>query len=332
MASGLSSAHADDASEISAGPTSAQEAKILWQDGKNAFDHGMDEDAIPKLERFVARYPGYPQYLEARHVLAQAYLRLHEPDKARPELKAFIQARGKSPSAVLARNELCRADLELKLYSEALLTADETVKLATASGDRAHQAEALTLRARAQIGLGQDARATDSLASALKALPTPAPSPLLGDARALELELKLRHCARFPSDGKLEEAQVRDQLGRRGACLMDSLLLFKNVLLAGDAASGDESEARVSQAYASYWENCLHPPTPPPIRPKDRDARQLKTYFRELAVVLEEDCRQKIRQGQDLIQSWKSAGSSGPHMPSMEDALKKASSELEKLK
>lgn len=322
-------AHADDGSQITAGPTSAQEAKILWQDGKSAYDHGMDEDAIPKLERFVARYPGYPAYLEARHVLAQAYLRQREPAKAKTELKAFIQAQGKSGAAVIARNELARADLELKLYSEALLTANETIKITTASGARTRLAEALTLRARAQLGLNQDKRATDSLVSAIQALPTPAPAQLSGEARELKLELKLRHCDKFPSDEKLEEAQVRDQLGRRGSCLLDSLILFKNVLATEDASSCEDSQGRISQAYASYWEKCVHPPGPPAIRPKDRDARQLKTYFRELAVVLEEDCRQKIHQGQELIQSWRSGGSAGPRM---EDALKKASAELEKLK
>ena len=62
-------------------------------------------------------------------------------------------------------------------------------------------------------------------------------------------------------------------------------------------------------------------------RAKDRDAQQLKTYFRELAVVLEEDCRLKIRQGLELVSGWGTAVSVGAR-----DSLKKTTAELEKLK
>ena len=348
-------AQADEPSQLSAGPVSSEEAKILWQDGKKAYDQGQDEDAISRLERFVARYPGYPQYFEARHILARAYLRQHAPEKAKAELKDLVNApgaQGKSLEALQARAELCRADLELKQYSEALLTADELVKITadevvrvtknlevrlTSDAD-VREAEALMLRARAQIGLDQDARAESSVASALKLLPNPAQGQvwvqIASEARQVQVELKLRHCAKFPSSEKLEEDQVRNQFGRRGTCLLDSVNLFKNVLTLGDNASSESTGQILSLAYASYWERCQHPPSPPPVHPKDRNAQQLKTYFRELAVVLEEDCRQKIHQGLELINSWKgdSPTSRIALSAQAEDTLRKASAELEKLK
>lgn len=311
--------------DTSTGPVSAEEARVLWKDGKDAYDHGMDEDAIPRLERFVARYPGYPDYLEARHVLARAYLRQHEPAKAKAELKSFIQGAGPTPEALQARCELTRADLELKLYSEAVLTANETLKLALKAANRDRRTEALILRARSQMGLNQDTRAEASISSALEMLPV-APA-LEGQLRVVILDLRLRQCARFPSPGKLEEAQVRDQLGRRGSCLLDSLVLFQKVLGTADAPAMDQGEEKLAQGYASYWEKCQQPPAPAPVKPKDRDAQQLKTYFRELAVVLEEDCRQKIHQGLDLMNVWGASVSVGAR-----DTLKKATAELEKLK
>jgi hypothetical protein len=319
---------AGDSSAVTAGPTSDEEAAVLWKDGKSDFEHGLDEDAIPKLERLVARYPGYPGFIEAHRMLARAYLRTGQPAKAKPLLQAYIQGQGHSRSALEARLELARAELGLKLYSEALLVSVEATKLAAKAGASAAdiRAEALMLRARAQMGLGQDDRASSSVRSALTALPSPAPSPLAAAVRETSLKLKLRGCARFPSRGKLTEGQVRDQLGRRGACLHGALLQFKEVLATGDTTTCDLAQSEISEAFASYWKKCRNPPPPPPVKPKDRNAQQLKTYFRELAVVLEEDCRRQITEGRSMLTGWEAPES---HVPGTAlDALKKASKDL----
>ena len=142
----------------------------------------------------------------------------------------------------------------------------------------------------------------------------------------LEIELKNRQCAKFPSAGRPDEAQVRDQLNRLGDCLLESLLIFRQALADGDGPSAEEAQEEMGSAYASYWEKCQHPPAPPPTTPKDRTARQLEAYFRELAVVLNQDCRQKIHQGLDLMNGWTSTTPEATV-----DSLKKTRTTLEKL-
>lgn len=310
-----------------AGATSPEEGALLWKDAQVDFGRGLDEEAIPKLERFVARYPGFTGYLDAHRMLGRAYLRSGQPAKARPLLKAFVQARGKTVSALEARLELSRADLELGKHSEALLTANETIQIAASRELRGIRAEALLARARAQLGLGQDKRASASADAALSTAPPPRPPRLLGQAKDLQLRISIAKCARFPSKGKLGEAQVRDQLSRRGTCLLHALLGYREVLQADHAPASESATEQVTQAYASYWDKCRNPPLPPPIHPKDRNENQLKTYFRELSVVLEESCRQNIRKGRELLAGWETTLS-----PRSSDSLKKASAHLEILK
>jgi tetratricopeptide (TPR) repeat protein len=329
----VASAGADTEPTSSSGPVSAEEGALLWKDGSAAFERGADAEAIPMLERFVARYPGYPGYVDAKRMLGRAYLRTQAPEKARAPLKAFILARGKTLEALQARLELARADLELKRFSEAVLTADEAIRISSAPAfaDRKElKAEALALRAIAQLELGQGKRSEASARTAIAAVSESAVGhrpQILGEAKNVLLTLKLKQCARFPSSGKLAEAQVRDQLARRGICLHDALLTFREVLQTEHPLSLDRAVTQTTKAFASYWEKCRNPPAPPPIRPKDRSAQQLKTYFRELSVVLEEDCRQKIRQGRELLAGWDASTAANASSP-----LKRAISGLEPLK
>lgn len=182
------------------------------------------------------------------------------------------------------------------------------------------------LRGRAQAGLKQYRRAQESSEAALRTLPASSDPRLAGELKNFALKLKLKRCSDFPSAGRLEEAQVRDQLGRRGTCLHDALLDYREVLEKGDSMQAEAAQEQVLQAFASYWKKCKNPPAPPPVRPKDRNARQLKTYFRELAVVLEEDCRSKIRQGSQILRGWEDASRGAAT-----DLLKKAAAELEKI-
>src|SRR5262249_50706239 len=136
-----------------------------------------------------------------------------------------------------ARVDLARAQLLLQRYHEAYLTSREM--LDPQKGRPPLPVElrvwALSLKARALAGLGRDDRAQEAVDSAkpdLQSLPQTAFETI--DARAglarIELILKYRRCARFPSPEPLGEAQVRDQISRRGLCLLEALPAFRTAL------------------------------------------------------------------------------------------------------
>ncbi len=292
-----------------AGPASDEEARILWVDGKKAMDEGRYDQAIVPLERLVARYPGYPGFIESRLLLGKALLQQGRPKDAQPYLKDYIQDQGTSAEAIRARLLLIRTRLALGEYNEALLGAIEVSRWVNNKPELL--AETLLLKARAQIGLKQDMRAESTLDSAKKTLTDQMPASLRTEAFAAGLKLKLLACAKFPSAGPLDESQIRDQLDRRGTCLLQSLLIHRQALAAGDMALARLAQSELTQAARNYSHTCSNPPPPPPITigpdktRKTRTAQQVKTYNREMSVVLEQDCRAKLKQGYDLTQGWK---------------------------
>lgn len=288
---------------VEQGPTSDEEARVLWSDGQADAQAARWDEAIPKLERFVARYPAYPGANEASLLLARAYLQTRRPAQAKPLLKDFVMTHPKSAEGMQARILLIRTRLALQELTEALLGCQEIEKFSikTLPSDSPIRAEALLLKSKTLVGLKKDRPAQQALGDGLKLI-TPASAPALrGEGQTTRLELKLLECAKFPSSGPLDEGVVRHQLDRRGTCLLESLQLARETSQIGYLPSTQVSAGLVSHAFADYLVSCQHPPAPPKLKPKDRDPQQRETYFKELRTLLAQDCRKKVAQAVDLL-------------------------------
>src|SRR5690242_3498514 len=62
----------------STGPTSRQDADIVWKEGREAFDRGDFDTAAFQLQRLVDRYPGERGYLDAHLILGKCRIELKE--------------------------------------------------------------------------------------------------------------------------------------------------------------------------------------------------------------------------------------------------------------
>jgi tetratricopeptide (TPR) repeat protein len=277
-------------SATSTGPVSEEEARVLREDGLDAYNHGRYRDALPLLRRYVDRYPGQPQYIEIKLALAGTFVALKQPREALAVLKGFADSLPRGDQQYGARLMAARAQLQAGQLQEAL---QSTQSLARETGlPPALQAANLLVQARALIALNEDARAEQSLASAIALSPGGA-SALQGAAET-GLDLKLRQCARLPGPPPLEEANARDQYARRGDCLLEGLLL---VLKEPSPAL----EGHWIAAWRNYREAVRKPPPPPRLVPRDRDARQKRTYARELALALMQDLRARARHAIELM-------------------------------
>jgi hypothetical protein len=263
------------------GPTSAEEARVLREDGLAAYQHEEWAKALPFLRRYVDRYPGQPQYAEMKVALARTYLGLRRPEDSLKALHGFVEALPEGSLRTDARVLTARAQLQAHHYPEALLSAQT---LSREDGlPPAAQMESLGIQARALIALSEDSRAEIALASLRKLDPTRT------EGYSIELELKLRQCAKFPGPPPLEEAATRDQLARRGDCLQEALLIARKApepLLLNSWIAG----------WRNYREAIRRPPPPPGLRPHDRDRAQKRAYARELSFALKQDLRARARQ------------------------------------
>src|SRR6185503_6819032 len=84
-------------SGTSNGPVSAEEGRILWQDGRKAFNEGNYKDAVSHLQRLIDRYPGFSGYLEAHLYLGRSLMLVGRPEDAEAPLKYYINATGNRP-------------------------------------------------------------------------------------------------------------------------------------------------------------------------------------------------------------------------------------------
>lgn len=303
---GSCAAYADLRSDT--GARSDEEANVLWQDAQKLKQEGKLKEAAAGLERFIARYPAAPGFTEAHGLLGETYLLLNQPSKALKPLQFALEANASS-SPTRASLQLTRTEglLMLKRWHEALLSANEVLQKAPENPElRAH---ASLLKGEALAGLKEKLRAQPALDSARGEFSAGLTPELKLHAFMLELELKLYDCSLLPSKGALSEDQVRDQMNRRGLCVLEGvqkyLQLFKQ----------PSSEARVLTkatdllvaAFNLHSLKCKNPPPPLPLitenGPKTRTAVQLKRYRAELAFSLAKECRANFKQAEEALNS-----------------------------
>jgi tetratricopeptide (TPR) repeat protein len=300
----LGASHFASADSTSIGPVSESEARVLWKDSQAFYNEGNCQDALSRLKRLIDRYPGYPtatDYREARFELGHCYFTLNQNKAAENELKTYLEGSGDHPHSDHAKEMIGQAQLRLKQAHEAYLTSLDLEK----SQSPETKIKALILRTQALMARNEDEKAQASATSALSSAEQLHSKELLGDAQALQLELKTRECAKHPSKGPLEESRVRAEIKARGTCLSEALVQFRKVLAQEDAGSSDQAVQLVRNGYADYRQACAHPPKPPKLKPKDRTTAQLKHYQLELADDLLQIYEGQQKTARQFIKTWK---------------------------
>lgn len=307
--------HAALAAPTSLGPTSAEEAEILWKDGRSAFQKKKYQDAINLLQRLIDRYPGHPGYLESHKLMGEACIRNGDPERGLPYLRHYVEGTRNPTEIAQGGLALGEAYLALKKFTEAFLIAEGFEKgegpyslKKTLENQPILQGRTLLLKSRALIGLDQDERALAAWDSASKVLkPLKSLKSLKSDETfEVRLILKTRSCDRFPSAGPLDEAQVKDQLLRRSTCLKEALLLYRDHITSTDSPSAKNASAIILDSFAGLVHACKEPPMPPRLTPKERTPEQLKRYREELSAALRADCRRALEESADLVLKFRS--------------------------
>jgi tetratricopeptide (TPR) repeat protein len=290
----------------SSGPVSDQESEVLWKESQTAIQESRFQDAANLLHRYVDRYPGKLNYLEAHFHLGKALMEMGNYSLAIPHLKSFIELRSAQAEGVPARLLLIQSYLEEKKYHEAYLGTleiDQLAKKIKLTSD--FLLETLLLKTQALLGLKRETRAWSALESAEKQLSEKNSSRVRGKTYGLKLDLKIKTCEELPSKGPLDEGQIRDQLTRRGTCLLEAFLIYQNVLKTGDLRATGTTTTLIQSALKQYAFSCAHPPHPPVIQGQPRTPQELERYLSELSDLLMQECRKKVQVASDLFQSWK---------------------------
>ena len=295
------------------GAKSADEAKVLWQDAQKLKQEGKFKEAADELERFIARYPAATGFTEAHGLLGETYLLLNQPLKALKPLQFALESYA-SASPTRAQLLLLRttALVMLKRWNEALLSANEVQAKAPANPEL--HAHASLLKGESLAGLKEKSRAHQALDSARGEFAAGLTPELQQEAFMLDMELKLFECSLLPGKGALSEEQARDQMNRRGTCLLEGvqkyLLLFKNKQ--SDKQSDDKrvmmkATDLLTNALAQHRLKCANPPPPLPLvterGPEPRTPMQLKRYRAELAFTLKKECKENFKQAADFLES-----------------------------
>ncbi|HUP56536.1 MAG TPA: hypothetical protein VM598_03725 [Bdellovibrionota bacterium] len=322
----LSTASAVDTSR---GQTSEEEGRVLWKDGRAAAEEGRCADAVAPLSRLVDRYPGHEGYIRAHLLLGECLLALGDAKAALKPLRYFVSgsANETRPEARelfgRGRASLARAYLAAGRFQEAFLTAEEILK-------RSPGAEGMLLKARAQIGLGQLERAEKSLGDARRGVTATSSAALRGEAAWTRMRLETRHCEKLPARGKMDEAQARNQIERRGNCLLGAALHAREAIASGDPEWSRLAEAEAREASSSFRAACSNPPDPLPLRKGRRTAVEVLKYRSELADVFARDCAAKLTSAIGMVEGWSKElpAKAAPYLGGIRDALK---GELERL-
>ncbi|MGK5088647.1 hypothetical protein WDW86_13900 [Bdellovibrionota bacterium FG-2] len=294
------------AGQPSVGSSSREEGELLWNAGKAAFDKKDFQGVVNQLDRFVARYPGFPYYLEAHLILGEALLKLNRSKQAIRPLKYFVSAVEKGEDALSSRLLLAQAYLNTEKYNEALLLTNEVEALSNKGTPLSEtlQLKMLVSRAQALMRLSQEAKAQGALASA-KNLPSAAQN---SEYEWTALEFATRKCGFLADTRKfkvMNEEVLLDQLERRGQCISEATVLYTQ-LFSRETRSELEIPTRLLRnSFNAYWRVCTSPPSPPAIAPKDRTPEELQRYKVELRDRLVQLCQGRGRQILDLLEKFR---------------------------
>jgi len=298
--------------QTSRGPVSEEEGDLLWNDGREAAEAGRCAEAAPKLQRLVDRYPGHAGYVLAHLLLGQCLLQLDDFNAAIASLRFFTSgsASETTPQAhdLLQRGRvtLGRAYLAAGRGHEAYLTASEIarhVRKQPDGGAETSSLEGLLIRSRALILMNQDDRALETLDSASAGI-KPGEASLAAEAAWTRMKLVSRRCARLPGKGGMDEAQVRDQLGRRGGCVLEATVIAREALMTGATDWAKRVEEQAVEVVGSFHEACTRAPDPPRSKPR-RTAEELRKYRAELADVMARDCAGALKGAVTMLDGWK---------------------------
>ncbi len=280
---------------------------LLWNDGKKAFEAGDYLKAIQSLEPIVQKHPAEKDYSLAHFYLGVAYLKTSQFKKAKDPLRYYANSTGNTLESVKARLFLIRTYIELQDFHAADLTLIEIFKRKNEPRTPLEmQNEAYILKARSLLGLNKDSKASqvlDSIKPDLKRMGKRHPSgpTLYGELHWLELKIQSRECARIVGKKKLDEGQTRQLMSRRGTCLLEAALDYKEELDTGTDSWIKEAADELIRGFDSYSQACT---TPPPAVGK-RTAVELKRYNEELVFYLKKDCREKYTKALEILYNWR---------------------------
>lgn len=296
--------NAPNAPSSSSGPTSAEEADVLWREGNKAVEEKKWNEALISLERLVHRYPASPRWIEAHLWLGKILLNTGTPHKAITPLKTYVNAVGTTDEGIQGKLLLGEAFLNSRKFSEAFLIA---LELLSSKKDRF---AALLLKTNALIGLNQDDRAILTLTSIKSDLSKIEPestnpltlAPIKAQTAWLDLKLKTRYCARFPKkDTPSDESQTRKSFDHRGTCLLEASLLYFETLKEKNSHFSEQATHELKNSFQDFKSACKNPP--PPLG--KRTPKETAVYRKELIHLLNTDCQKTTLQAIDLLNSLK---------------------------
>lgn len=317
----------------SRGPVSDEEARLLWKEGKEALGALKFQDAANSLQRLIHRYPGYEGYRPAHFLLAQALMELGRAKEAIAPLKSFIESTPAilsedfTPEGHLDRFEGIQARialgwsyLKVDLPNEARLLAIEIEALSkTAKFPNDLTTEMLLLKSQALLALHRHAEAQSVSDSAITSLTCDKNAPLRAKVYENQLQLKTLSCALLgapeswtsvlkKSRRAAYDAQIRDQIKRRGTCLEEALLTYRKILEVESSLITQKADQTLKQAYAQY-----------------RRATLFEKFHVELRDLLYKEYKSSTAQAVDLLTSWKPSLS-----PKMVTSVENLSQDLQK--
>jgi hypothetical protein len=132
----------------------------------------------------------------------------------------------------------------------------------------------------------------------------PAPqAELKAEAASTRMKLVTRRCAKLPGKGGMNEAQARDELERRGGCVLEATVLARDTLMTGQVIWAKQVEREAVDALNSFRKACSEPPAP--LKKAKRTREELKKYKAELADILARDCAKTIQGAVTMLDGWK---------------------------
>ncbi len=299
-------------SSLASSPTTAtsntaEEAALLWKNGKEAFDKKAFFEAAQSFQKIVDHYPAHFNYLDSQLLLGKSYIELKKPDSAIIVLKNYIRSSSltkQSDSYIQAKLWLGTAYIHKHLFNEAYLAALELEKFKLPPN---FEIPRLLLKAQSLMGKEQDPYAERTLDSAKNLLYSEGTnSAHQAPYATVNLLLKLKHCSKFPSPGKLDESQMIDQLNRRGTCLLEAVLIYKEILNSQSEFHIEQAQGLIQNSFSDYLKKCNLPYNEHVLPQGKRTKPELEKHVTELSLKLKEDYSKKQTNALDLLVSWKS--------------------------